>query len=351
MSFALGSLGPPSSLAPLAGALQVILSEQRPGGAIPWFDRGPWDPWNHAECVMALGVMGEFEAADHGFDYLAQAQEPGGSWLAEYGNTLPMADRLHMARTPAAAFRDSNFAAYPAVALWHRYRLDGQLSVVRRHWPMVRAAIDFVLSLQHPEGDIAWSAEAFGTADDDAVLAGNASIFKSLDCALKLAALVGDPQATWRAAQARLREAIHRAPHRFDRTKDRSGFAMDWYYPVLAGVYSPAAGLARLEARAPGFTVLGHGCRCVASEPWTTVAESCELAMTLIGLGAHGAANALLASQARCLDERGAYWMGWQFAEQIVWPRERPTWTQAAAILAHDALGAASSAHDVLTRL
>ena len=351
MSAVLGALGPPSSLAPLTGALDVILAEQRPGGAIPWFDHGPWDPWNHAECLMALGVMGEFEAADAGFDYLAQSQEARGGWLAEYGNTLPMADRLHMARTPAAAFRDSNFAAYPAVALWHRYRLDGDAGFARRYWPMIRAGIDFVLSLQHSHGDISWSAEAFLTEADDAVLAGNASIFKSLDCALKLAALVGDPQPAWRAAQARLREAIHRAPHRFDRTKDRSGFAMDWYYPVLAGVYSPAAGLARLETRAPRFTVLGKGCRCVASEPWITVAESCELAMALTGLGAHAAANALLASQWRARDETGAYWMGWQFAEEIVWPRERPTWTQAAAILAHDARDRASPAHDVLTRL
>ena len=40
--------------------------------------------------------------------------------------------------------------------------------------------------------------------------------------------------------------------------------------------------------------------------------------------------------------------MGWQFAEQIVWPRERPTWTQAAAILAFDARLGASAASDVL---
>ena len=351
MSLAVGTVGPPPSLASLAGALEVILAEQTAAGAIPWFDHGPWDPWNHAECLMALGVMGEFEAADRGFAYLAQTQEPGGAWLAEYGNTLPMADRLHMARSPAAAFRDSNFAAYPAVALWHRYRLDGDAGMAQRYWPMVRAGINLVLSLQHPQGDIAWSAEAFGGADDDAVLAGNASIFKSLDCAQKLAALVGDPQPAWRAAQRRLREAIHRAPHRFDRAKDRSDFAMDWYYPVLARVYSPAAGLARLETRAPRFAVLGHGCRCVASEPWTTVAETCELAMALIGLGAHASAGALLDSQWRARDVGGAYWMGWQFAEEIVWPRERPTWTQAAAILAHDARAAATPAHDVLTRL
>jgi len=350
LSLALGRFGPPGPLAPLAGATAVILAEQTADGAIPWFDRGPWDPWNHAECLMALGVMGEFEAADRGFEYLARTQESSGAWLGAYGNTLPMADRLHMARVPAAAFRDSNFAAYPAVALWHRYRLDGDGAFARRYWPMVRSAIDFVLSLQHPQGDISWSAEAFGGADDDSVLAGAASIFKSLSCAIKLAELIGDPRPDWISAQARLGVAIRCAPHRFDRATDRSDFAMDWYYPALAGVYSPAAALARLEARAPRFAVLGRGCRCVASQPWVTVAESCELAMALLGLGARTLATALLDAQLHHRDERGAFWMGWQFAEQIVWPRERPTWTQAAAILAFDALDAASPAHDVLTR-
>jgi hypothetical protein len=348
MSLALGRLGPPSGLGPLSGAVEVILAGQRPNGAIPWFDAGPWDPWNHAECLMALAVMGEFAAADAGFDYLAATQEASGAWLAEYGNTLPMADHIHMAREPAAAFRDTNFAAYPAVALWHRYRLDGDARLVRRHWPMVRAATSFVLGLQHPQGDIAWSAEAFGGPDDDSVLAGNASIYKSLDCALKLAAVVGDPRPDWAAARVRLRAAISSAPRRFDRVRDRADFAMDWYYPILAGVYSQAAGFARLEARAPRFMVLGLGCRCVASQPWVTTAESCELAMTLIRLGAPATAKTLLDAQLPRRDADGAFWMGWQFEEKIVWPAEKPTWTQAAAILAFDALYGASSAHDVL---
>ena len=349
MSLAASRVGPPGPLAPLAGALQVILNEQRPDGAIPWFDEGPWDPWNHAECLMALAVMGEIDAADRGFAYLAQSQASCGGWLGDYGNTLPMADRLHMARTPAAAFLDSNFAAYPAVALWHRYRLDGQTAFARRYWPMVRSAMEFVLRLQHPEGDIAWSAEVFATAEDDSVLAGAASIYKSLECALRLASLVGDEQPAWRDAQARLGEAVRHAPHRFDRRKDRSDFAMDWYYPVLAGVHASAAALAHLEAGAARFAVLGLGCRCVASQPWVTVAESCELAMALIGLGARAPAAALLAAQLNYRDADGAFWMGWQFDERIVWPRERPTWTQAAAILAFDARDAVTAAHDVLT--
>lgn len=351
MSLILDRIGPPGSLGALSGPLELILAEQRADGAIPWFADGPWDPWNHAECLMALGVMGEFEAADRGFAYLARSQEAGGGWLGEYGNTVPVNDDGRMARVPAMAFHDSNFAAYPAVALWHRYRLEGDLAFVRRYWPMVKSAMGFVLGLQHRQGDISWSSEAHGTHADDAVVAGNASIYKSLACALKLADLVGDPQPAWARAQVRLKQALCCAPRRFDRRQDRSDFAMDWYYPALSGVLDQAAALARLEARAARFSVLGLGCRCVASQPWVTVAESCELAMALLSLGARTAASAVLEAQLAHRDETGVFWMGWQYELGVFWPKEQPTWTQAAAILAFDARDAISPASDVLIRL
>ena len=339
-----------SALAALRGAADWMLACQTADGAIPWFPDGPWDAWNHAECVMALAVMGEAEAAAKGLDYLAETQGADGAWLGEYGNALPMADRLTLARTRAPAFKDSNFIAYPAVAVWRQYRLDGDLKAARRHWPMVRAAIDFVLSLQHPEGDISWSAEAHRTDVDDCVLAGAASIFKSLSCAILLAEAVGDPRHDWLLAQARLRRAILCQPDRFDRGQDRSTFAMDWYYPILCGVMPKLAALARLETRAHRFIVPGLGCRCVSDQPWATVAESCELAMTAIGLGARDRAQVLLKWQDRCRDEAGVFWMGWQFEEHIIWPAEKPTWTQAAAILATDALHRATPGWDVLVK-
>src|SRR5690606_1312704 len=140
--------------------------------------------WNHAECVMALAVMGEAGAARAGLDYLQGAQEADGSWLGGYGNALPMEGRLKIARIPAPELKDANFIAYPALAVWHDFRLTGDLKEAKRRWPMVRAAIDFVLSLQHAEGDISWCAEAHGGPLDDAVLAGNASIFASLGAAI-----------------------------------------------------------------------------------------------------------------------------------------------------------------------
>ena len=41
--------------------------------------------------------------------------------------------------------------------------------------------------------------------------------------------------------------------------------------------------------------------------------------------------------------------MGWQFEEAIFWPQEKPSWTQAAVILATDALNTVTPASGVLT--
>ena len=325
-----------------------MLEAQLDDGAIPWFEGGPWDPWNHGECVMALGVAGEWSAVRAGLDCLAERQGPDGAWLGEYGNMLPMADRLHMAREPAPAFRDTNFAAYCAVVLWHALSLSGDLLLVRRHWPMVARAIDFVVAQQHGPGDISWCGEAHGGDADDAVRAGCGSIHKSLDCALRLARLMEEPRPAWARARQALAHALRERPERFDRTTDRSAFAMDWYYPVLGGAISGPAARARIEAGWAAFVEPGVGCRCVQDQPWATVAETCELALTLISLGRRAEAADLLAWQDAHRDASGAYWMGWQFAEGIIWPEERPTWTQAAAILAHDALYDLSSAADVL---
>ncbi len=68
MSLALVNTRAPEPLAWLGGAVEVMLEVQRPDGAIAWFDDGAWDPWNHAECLMALAIMGEAEAAARGWD-------------------------------------------------------------------------------------------------------------------------------------------------------------------------------------------------------------------------------------------------------------------------------------------
>ena len=48
------------------GAEGRILEVQCQDGAIPWYKNGPWDPWNHCECAMALAVTGQVGAAKTG---------------------------------------------------------------------------------------------------------------------------------------------------------------------------------------------------------------------------------------------------------------------------------------------
>lgn len=328
----------PALRARIAGPVARILDVQRADGLIPWFEDGPWDSWNHAECVMALAIAGEERAARAGLDALANAQRGDGGFLSEYGNALPMADHVSIARVPAPAVLDTNFSAYVATALEH-YRLLFGDRAARPYWPMVRAAIDHVLDHQHEHGDVSWAAEAHGTGIDDALVAGNASIHASLGHALDLAGAMRDPQPHWREARARLGAALLERPERFGRSDEARGYhAMDWYYPVLAGVHDAGEGKARLAAEWDRFVEDGLGCRCVAHEPWVTVAETCELVIAALRCGMAAEAARLLQLVESRRDASGAFWMGWQFVEAIDWPAEKPSWTQAAYVLAVDAM-------------
>ncbi len=335
----------------IAAPIARILEVQRADGMIPWFEKGPWDSWNHAECVMALGVAGEEAAALAGLDALARVQRADGGFLSEYGNALPMADHVSIARVPAPSVLDTNFTAYVATALEHHRLLYGTRAV-RPYWPMVRGAIDHVLSFQHEYGDVSWCAEAHGTGLDDALIAGNASIYASLGHALDLAAALRDPQPRWREARGRLALALKGKPQRFDRSgKDRGYHAMDWYYPVLAGLYDAHQGKARLLGEWNRFVEGDLGCRCVAHEPWVTAAETCELVIAALRCGMNDEAARLLGLVESRRDEGGAFWMGWQFVEEIDWPAEKPSWTQAAYVLALDALEGITPASGIFAHL
>jgi len=338
------------ALKDLEPAAQRILRLQAKAGAIPWFEDGAWDPWNHVECAMALTVMGHTKEAAAAYDFLARTQREDGAWLGEYGNALPMVDRDYISREKAEALIDSNFCAYPAVGVAHYLDVTRDYTQVREWWPMVKRALDFVLTLRRPDGAIAWSLEAVGTDEDDALLAGNASIAKSFECGIALASEMGEPCARWRDAHASLITALQTRPHVFDRRARGERFAMDWYYPVLAGALPDAQARERIEARWSLFVDDPRGCRCVLDEPWVTIAETAELVMALLVIGERERAADLLEATLPYRDDTGVFWMGWQTAENIVWPREQPSWTQAAVILAADALANPGRGGNILTR-
>ena len=306
-----------------------IAARQAPSGAISWPD-GHTDAWNHVECAMALSACGLTGAARLGYDWLRDTQRPDGSWPKRItGDTV----------TDAGG--ESNQAAYAAVGAWHEFQLTGDEAFLAQMWPTVQRAIGFVLSLQVPRGEILWQRAADGTAASYALLTGCASTYQSLRCAVWLADYLGEPQPAWELAAGRLGHVVAGHPEAF---ADKSRFAMDWYYPVLAGPVRGPAGPDRLDEQWAEFVVPGLGVRCVRDQPWITGAETCELVMALDAVGDHTRARQVFAGIQYLRDADGGYWTGWQFANQAHFPAERSSWTAAAMILAADVLSGTTPA-------
>ncbi len=201
--------------------VEGILAGQRADGALPWFRGHHLDPWDHVEAAMALDAAGEHERAAAAYDWLAAHQLPDGSWYAAYADGD--------AARPTDRTRETNFCAYPAVGVWHHYLSTGDDAFVDRMWPMVVAAVEFVLRLQQPGGQIGWKRDADGTATAEALLTGSSSVYQALRCALALAERREEPQPDWELAAGWLGHAVRSHPERF---LDKSRYSMDWYYPV-----------------------------------------------------------------------------------------------------------------------
>ena len=317
----------------VAACADVIAAQQEPDGALPWTTGQHTDAWNHVESAMALLVGGRPEAAQRAYDWCLATQRADGSW--------PMRT---LAGTVVAASAETNMSGYLAVGVWHHWLVRREEPFVRRAWPAVRAALDFVVGMQLPFGGIAWVRNEAGLVDDGALLAGSSSIFQSLRAGLALAELMDDPQPDWELAAGRLRHALRR--HR-DEFLDRSTYSMDWYYPVLGGAVRAGEGHALVDSRWDDFVVPGLGVRCVDTNPWVTGAETCELAMALDALGRRTEALALLRDVQHLRTDRGGYWTGYVWPDDAVWPREETTWTAAAMVLAVDALSGTTPGADL----
>jgi hypothetical protein len=179
---------------------------------------------------------------------------------------------------------------------------------------------------------------------DEALLTGNASIYQSLDAAIRIAAAVGQPDVEWVAAFDKLGDAFR---NRIEVFEDPSEHSMDWYYPVLGGAIRGQAGQELIARRWEEFVVDGQGCRCVDHRPWVTGAETSELALALDALGDTGDAIALIAAIQHLRDPDGSYWTGLVYADGKRWPVEKSCWTSAAVILAADAVSRCSAANGI----
>ena len=142
-----------------------IAAVQESSGAVPWFEGGHVDPWDHVESAMALSATGLLAEAERAYEWLRATQRPDGSW--------PLQVRDGRVEDAGA---DTNFCAYPAVGVWHHVLISGDDGFAERMWPMVRAAIDFVLTAQRERGEIDWAVGPSGEPTGEALLSGCSSI-------------------------------------------------------------------------------------------------------------------------------------------------------------------------------
>lgn len=326
----------------LRPTVAYILAHQQSDGAVAWFEGGHIDPWDHVEAAMGLSIGGQWEAAEQAYAWLRLRQREDGGWYASYRHGAVEDDTR----------AETNFVAYAATGIWHHYLISRDRRFLHEFWPMVHAAIEFVLALQAPTGEIYWALDSRTGVSRDALVTGCSSIYKSLECAINMAAELREPTASWLKARERLGRTLRDRPDRFDRTwESKARFSMDWFYPVLCGVVTGDAARRRLAARWKEFVEPGLGCRCVADEPWVTVAESCELSLALLASGNRRAAMDVFSWLHDYRHDDGSYWTGYVFPDAAIWPEERPTWTAAAILLAADALTGATGASSLFTSI
>jgi len=319
---------------------RYIASVQAEDGAIPWFHGGILDPWDHVEAAMGLSVGGHLREAEAAYVWLARHQLPDGSWMAAYkGDDVVDGTRA-----------ETNFVAYVATGVWHHYRISRNHAFAADMWPMVKRAIDFVLSLQAPTGEIYWALDTRTGINKDALVTGCSSICKSIDCAVALSRLVAPDDSSvrhWCKARVHIIHALRHNPERFDRTwESKERYSMDWFYPVMTGVINATHARTRLDVRWEEFVEPELGCRCVSNQPWVTVAETCELTLACIVSRREDDAHRLFDDIRRFQAEDGSWWTGYAFEDGILWPDERPTWTAGAVMLAADALFQLTPASD-----
>lgn len=286
----------------VAATSAAIADWQLASGMIPWFPGGHCDPWNHIEAAMALAIAGFRAEAEAAYRWLADIQRPDGAWHQYYTEDGVEQDKL-----------DANVCAYVAAGIWHHWLLFGDRGYTESMWPTVEAAIDFVLDLQTPRGEILWARHADGTPWSFALLTGSSSIHHSLRCAIALAELLGHERPDWELSAVRLGQVINHHPEAF---APKHRWAMDWYYPVLTGVVAGSAARTRIDERWDTFVMPDRGIRCVSDRPWVTVAETCECAIALAQIGDDARAQELFAWSQQYRADGGRYWTGTVYPDQ-----------------------------------
>lgn len=309
----------------IGSVARFILSLQREDGDIPWHLDGKTDPWDLVETIMGLNICKEFTASCLSFNWLARLQNPDGSWYSSY-----------VRGTATDRTRESHMAAYIGVGLFHYWLVSSDTDFLEYMWPVLDRAIGYALSLQTDTGEIYWAKSPEGRPDPMSLLTGASSILMSLKCALSIAEILGKSRPSWEHAFVNLENSIQNNIHHYNVSKSR--FSMYWFYPVLCGALTGDRADRRIEKYWNKYVIEGQGARCVADQPWITIAETCELVIALAAMGRTEKAKIVFSWIQDRVYEDKTYWCGYTYPDMVIWPEEKISWTNAVVLMAADAL-------------
>ena len=302
-----------------------LASLQCPGGVVLLASGSGADPWNHVEAAIGLDLVGRHDLALRAYRWLAAAQMKDGSWLATY-NSDGLATANHV---------DTNAVGYVASGVLAHLVVTGDDLGCDELYPMVEAALDYVIGLERGTGAVPWSVDGDGGESPLRLLAGSSSLVSSLRHGAELASHLGHDGARWRAASDRIAGEIVAREEGF---ADKSEFAMDWYYPVLAGVINGEQASRRLSYGEPSF-VTSDGVRCRSDRRWITSAETAEAAIAFVRAGDSEMAKTLFSTLADKLLPNGGYLTGVVYPERSEFPKgESTSYSDAAVLIAADVL-------------
>ena len=337
--------GAPYSPEELDATGASIAAIQSPDGMIPWFENGHADPWNHVEAAMALTATGRHDASEAAYSWLASVQREDGSWHAHYGDGGTVEEeRL-----------DTNVTAYIATGVRHHHLATGDDGFLEQMWPVVEAALEWVLRWQQPGGELAWAVSPSGVLIGAgppghgmgavALLAACSSVCTSLRAGIACARACDLERPAWERALVRLVDAIASRPSAF---APKPEFAMDWYYPVLAGALDPLRSDRRIERGWPTWVVADRGVRCRSDGAWVTTAETAECAIACARIGRTEDASRLLGWTRAHRQPDGSFATGLVHPDGTEFPPgERSTYSGAAVVLAADLLARSPATVDV----
>jgi len=312
----------------LSPTVSSIVDVQQIDGSIPWFHGGITDTWTHVESAMALDVGNFHDEAQRAYEWLSEIQLEDGSWYASYKDGKPL-----------ETHKVSHCVSYIAVGIWHHYLSTSDISFLKKMWPSVRTAIDFVLDMRGPNGEIYWAKDSAGAIYPTALISSCSSTYLSIKSALSIASTLGEERTDWKEANAALVKAIQELPCILTTPQENKlTFAMDWYYPAMCCVINGADAKRRLSSGWNKFVIDGFGCLCSLEQGWVTAAETSELAIALAVHGEYKDSTTVYNWIHQLRDDDGAYFYGMALPTKEIWPEEKPTWTSAAVVLAADML-------------